>query len=295
MPSTSDAAPSRGTLQYVEPINELGCMPTRNFQTGSFDGIESLDSLGMRKSARVRKTGCMRCPAACGSRCEVDQGKYAGARARPEFETIALLGPNCGVSDFAAVVRAAQLCDELGIDTMSAGHAVALTMELTERGLISVADTHGVEVRFGDPDGLIAGIALIGERQGIGDELAEGMYQVRRDHPEWSRYILAVKGMPFAGYDPRGFHGNALTYGTSSRGACHNTGGWTIRAELQDGGMDRYALSGKGPLVKSIQDARAYLDSTGLCSVVREAYGLTEEPHGDALEAVTGHAFTPRL
>ncbi len=286
---------THGTLQYVEPINELGCMPTRNFQTGTFEGIDKLDSHAMRESARVKSTSCTRCPVACGKRCEVEGGKYAGARARPEFETVALLGPNCGVSDFAAVVRAAELCDELGIDTMSTGHAVALTMELTERRLISTEDTGGVEIRFGDPDALIAGVALVGERRGIGDELAEGMYQVKLDHPQWSRYILAVKGMPFAGYDPRGFHGNALTYGTSSRGACHNTGGWTIRAELQEGSLDRYALAGKGSLVKRIQDGRAYLDSIGLCSVVREAYGFTETPRGDTLEAVTGRALTPQL
>ena len=292
---TADVHREFGTTQYVEPINELGCMPTRNFQTASFEGIDSIDPYAARQGSRVRSTACMYCPVACGKSFEVREGRFAGAHARTEFESIALLGPNCGISDFGAIVRANQLCDELGIDTMSAGNAVALVMELTERGLLSSRDTGGIDARFGSADALVGIIRMIGERQGIGDLLAEGMLQVKRAHPEWARYILEVKGMPFAGYDPRGFHGNGLTYGTSSRGACHNTGGWTIRAELQDPGHDRFALEGKGALVKSIQDGRAYLDSVGVCSVVRSAYGFSDSPTGDVLEAVTGHPFTPRL
>ena len=121
------------------------------------------------------------------------------------------------------------------------------------------------------------------------------MYHVKRAKPEWKRYILDVKGMPFAAYDPRGFTGNGLTYGTSNRGACHNVGGWTIRAELQSGKYDRYALKGKGALVKSVQDSRAYVDSLGMCTVVRGAFGFSESPKGDVLEAVTGFPFTPEL
>jgi aldehyde:ferredoxin oxidoreductase len=103
---------------------------------------------------------------------------------------------------------------------------------------------------------------------------------------------MDVKGMPLAGYEPRGFQGNGLTYGTSSRGACHNTGGWTIRQELQ-GAED--SLAEKARLVKAAQDARAYLDSTGMCAVVRGAFGFTDVPSGDVLEAATGYPFTPAL
>ncbi|MGO9310076.1 MAG: aldehyde ferredoxin oxidoreductase family protein [Spirochaetia bacterium] len=285
----------RSTLAFIEPINALGAMPTRNFQAGTFEGANGVDMFAARETARVVPRGCLRCPVGCGMSCEVRAGKYAGSRARPEYESVALLGPNCGVEDFAAVVKAHQLCDELGIDTMSAGHAVALTMELFERGLISTRDTDGIEARFGNAESLIGIIRLIAGRTAIGDVLAEGMYAVKRARPAWAPYILDVKGMPFAGYDPRGFHGNALTYGTSNRGACHNVGGWTVRAELRDEGQDRFGLSGKGALVKRLQDVRAYQDSIGICSVVCDAYGFTDHPTGDVLEAVTGHPFTPRL
>jgi aldehyde:ferredoxin oxidoreductase len=284
-----------GTTQYLEPLNELGCMPTRNFQSASFEGIDSIEPYAARGGSLVRSTACMRCPVACGQSYEVKEGRFAGARARTEFESIALLGPNCGISDFAAIVRANELCDELGLDTMSAGNAVALVMELAERGLLPQAATPGMQPGFGSAESLLGLIRLVGERRGIGDLLAEGMTEVKRVHPEWAPYILDVKGMPFAAYDPRGFLGSGLAFGTSSRGACHNAGGLPIRAELQDPGQDRFAAAGKGPLVKRLQDGRAYLDSLGLCSVVREAFGLTEEPSGDLLEAVTGHPFTARL
>ena len=284
-----------GTPQYIEIINELGCMPTRNFQTAHFEGVDKIDAHMMREAYWVRNTACYQCPVACGKVCEVKEGPFAGARARTEFETIGLFGPNCGVDDFGAIVAANQLCDEIGIDTMSAGNAVALTMELFERGLIAGEDTCGIEARFGNGQALVDLVRLIGERRGIGDLLAEGMARVARERPEWRRFILAVKGLPFAAYDPRGFHGNGLTYGTSNRGACHNVGGWTIRAELQSGQYDRYALAGKGVLVKTIQDNRAYVDSLGMCTVVRGSMGFRDQPTGDVLEAVTGYDFTPEL
>jgi aldehyde:ferredoxin oxidoreductase len=284
-----------GTPQYIEIINELGCMPTRNFQTAQFEASEQVDAHAMRDRYWHSNYACFRCPVACGKVCVVPDGPYAGARARTEYESIALLGPNCGISDFGAIVKANQLCDQIGLDTMSTGNAVALVMELFERGLIGKEETGGIEARFGEPEALLGLIELIGQRKAIGDLLAEGMLTVARQKPEWKPYILAVKGLPFAAYDPRGFFGNALTYGTSSRGACHNVGGWTIRAELQSGKYDRFALAGKGALVKSIQDNRAYVDSLGICTVVRGSLGYSDHPEGDALEAITGYPFTPEL
>ena len=284
-----------GTPQYIETINELGCMPTRNFQTTYFEGGNKVDAHVMYDQYLVKNYACYMCPVACGKINEVKEGPYKGARARTEYESIALLGPDCGVDDFAAVVKANQVCDELGIDTMSGGNAVALAMELYEKGLITQDDTEGIDARFGNAEALIGILRLIAERRGIGDLLAEGMNGVKQKKPEWAPYILAVKGMPFAAYDPRGFYGNALTYGTSSRGACHNVGGWTIRHELMSDQYDRFALKGKGLLVKTIQDNRAYVDSLGLCTVVRGSMNFSDSPTGEVMESVTGYDFTPEL
>ncbi len=284
-----------GTPQYIEVINELGCMPTRNFQTTYFEGGSRVDAHTMYDQYLEKNYACYMCPVACGKINVVKDGPFAGARARTEYETIGLLGPNCGIDDFGAIVKANQICDEMGIDTMSAGNAASLTMELFERGMISKDDTGGIEARFGDAQALIGIIRLIGERRCIGDLLAEGMAHVVREKPAWRPYILAVKGLPFAAYDPRSFYGNALTYGTSSRGACHNVGGWTIRHELLSGEYDRFALNGKGALVKSVQDNRAYVDSLGICTVVRGSMNFSDNPTGDVMSAVTGYDFTPEL
>ena len=114
--SESNAADLRlGTSRHLEPINELGCMPTRNFQTGTFEKMEKVDAFAMREYSIVRNSACAHCAVACGKTCVVKEGPFAGAHARTEFESIALLGPNCGVADFGAIVKAAQLCDDLGV------------------------------------------------------------------------------------------------------------------------------------------------------------------------------------
>jgi len=284
-----------GTTQYVEIMNELGCYPARNFQSSHLDGAEGTYTQVMREHYWVKNAACYRCPVACGKACKVKEGPFKGARARPEYETIGMFGGSCALTNFAAIIAANELCDEYGIDTISTANAVALAMELFERGEITLADTGGVAICFGDGQATLEMIRHIGERQHIGDLLAEGMKQVAARRPEWRPYILAVKGLPVPAYDPRGFYGMGLAYGTSNRGACHNVGGWTIRHELLSDQCDRYALKGKGELVKRIQDTRAYVDSLGLCTVVRGSLGFSDQPSGDVLLAVTGYDFTPQL
>ena len=284
-----------GTPQFVESLNELGCLPTRNFQTSHFEGADKIDAHAMVKGYTVKNSACYMCPIACGKVNEVREGPFAGARARTEYETVAMLGSNCGIDDFGAIVRAAQLCDELGIDTISTGGAIALTMELFERGLLTLQDTEGIEARFGNAEALVALVRLIAEQRGVGALLAEGMGSVQRRRPEWKPYILAVKGQSFSAYEPRGFHGKALSFGTASRGACHSVGGWTVRHELFSKQYDRFATKGKGKLVKTVQDNRAYVDSLGVCTVARSSMGFSDNPSGQALEAVTGWGFTPQL
>ncbi len=284
-----------GTSQYISAINELGCMPTRNFQTTYFEGGDKVDHLTLYNKYLKGNVACTACPVACGTMAKVYEGKYKGAEARTEFESIGLLGPNCGIDDFGAVVAANQLCDEIGIDTMSGGNIIALGMELYERGLITKEDTCGIELKFGSGDALIEGLKKIASREGIFDLFAEGSLGVLEKHPEWKSYVVHVKGMSPAAYDSRGFYGNGLTYGTSSRGACHNVGGWTIRDELQSGKYDRFALEGKGALVAEIQDNRAYVDSLGVCTVVRGSMEFSANPKGDTMKAATGYDFMPEL
>jgi aldehyde:ferredoxin oxidoreductase len=286
---------THGTAQYTEVLNELGCYPTRNFQTAVFDGIETISSAYMKEHYFVQNKACYRCPVGCAQVCAVREGPFAGAQSDPEYETIGALGGQCGVSDFGAIIAANQICDEEGIDTMTTGTLIAFAMECFERGLISKEETDGLDLRFGNAQAMVEMVRRIANRQGLGNLLAEGFRQIRKKRPELGYYMMEAKGLAFAHYEPRGFHGIGLSFGTSSRGACHNVGGWTIRDELLTKTHDRFATRGKGRLVKTLQDNRAYVDSLGICTVVRGALGFTDNPSGKVLEHVTGYDFNPEL
>ena len=286
---------THGTPQYTEIINEFGCYPTRNFQTAVFEGINTISSVYMKEHYFVRNQACFRCPVGCAQVCAVKEGPFKGAESDPEYETIGAFGGQCGVSDFGAIIAANQICDEEGIDTMTTGTLIAFAMECVEKGLISQAEIQGLDLRFGNGEAMVEMVKRIARREGLGDLLSGGFFQIRGKRPELEPYMMHVKGMAFAHYEPRGFHGMGLGFGTSSRGACHNVGGWTIRDELMVKKYDRFATKGKGKLVQTLQDNRAYVDSLGICTVVRGALGFSDSPTGKVLEYVTGYDFTPDL
>ena len=148
---------------------------------------------------------------------------------------------------------------------------------------------------FGDGESLIRALDLMAYRDGIGTTLAEGCLGITKAKPQWGACLVHVKGMPFPAYDPRALKGMGLAFGTSSRGACHNVGGWTISDELGSGKYDRFALEGKGELISKLQNTRAYIDSLGVCTQVRKALGFTDKPEEIILTHVTGLELTPHL
>jgi aldehyde:ferredoxin oxidoreductase len=284
-----------GTAQYTEVINNLGCYSVKNFQTGELENAQGIYAGELVSKYKIKNGACYRCPVACGQVCEVREGPFKGAVSDPEYETIGAFGGQTCVTDMAAIIAANEICDELGMDTMQAGTAIGFAMELYERGLITREDTGGLDLRFGNGEAMVAMLPKIARKEGLGAVLAKSFYELADEHPDWAKYMLHVKGMAYAAYEPRGFYGMGLAYGTSSRGACHNVGGWTIRDELTSGKYDRFALAGKGKMVKDIQDTRAYIDSLGICTVVRGSMGFSDAPHGKILEYVTGYDFTPDL
>jgi aldehyde:ferredoxin oxidoreductase len=284
-----------GTAQLTEIMNEAGAYPTRNFDTAEFEGTEKIDSTTMKTDFWVRDKACFRCPVACAKICTVKEGPYAGATSDPEYETIWAFGAHCGINDFAVIIKANQLCDEVGMDTMSAGYLAGVAMELSEKGLISEDLTGGSKLVFGDGESLIRALELIARKEGFGATLALGCLGIAKQHPEWAEKLVHVKGMPFPAYDPRALKGMGLAFGTSSRGACHNVGGWTISDELGSGKYDRFALEGKGELIAKLQNTRAYIDALGVCTQVRKAIGFTDKPEEVILKKVTGLDLTPKL
>jgi len=180
-----------GTAQYTAIMNELGCYPTRNFQTGVFEGINTITAEYMKKNFFIKNQACFHCPVACSQLCEVREGIFKGAKSDPEYESIGTLGAVCGVSDFAAIIKANEICDELGVDTMSVGVIIGFAMELFERGYITKKDTGGLELKFGNGVAMVNMIEKIAKREDIGDLLAEGMLGIAEKMPKMKR-----KGYP---------------------------------------------------------------------------------------------------
>ncbi|MFO7585054.1 MAG: aldehyde ferredoxin oxidoreductase family protein, partial [Anaerolineales bacterium] len=205
-----------GTAYVPQVTNALGILPTRNFQTGVFEGADKIDGVALKNSYLISHKPCYRCPISCGRLTEVPEGKYAGKGEGPEYETIASLGTACGLDDLAGLLKANYRCNELGMDTISAGLTIAAAMEMYEKGILTDEQT-GMPLRFGDADAVIEMVNRMGYRQGFGDVLAEGSYRLaeRYDHPEMS---VTARKQEFPGYDPRGSQGMGLLYATSNKG-----------------------------------------------------------------------------
>lgn len=271
-----------GTNLYMGIYNPVGGIPTRNAQDAYFTEAERIDGKALREKILLRNVSCASCPGGCGRATEIKEGKYKGARGGgPEYETAYSCGIMCAVSDLNAIAMAGYLCDDYGIDTISAGCTVACAMELYERGYIPQEDAPFPLV-FESGDALVEAVKLMGEQKGkLGKLLAEGSYRLAEHygHPELS---MSVKKQEFPGYDPRAFKGMGLGYATSNRGACH-VRGFTAGAEKRE---DRFAFREKAKLLKPIQDFVSALDSCGCCLFTRS--GVKKGGYATLLLAATG-------
>jgi aldehyde:ferredoxin oxidoreductase len=170
-----------------------------------------------------KRTHCFACPIGCGKEIEIQEGPYRVPRGEGvEYETIAGFGGMCYVSSFEAVALANSLCNRYGLDTISTSAVIAFGMELFERGILSLEDTGGIELRFGNADAMLDMIHQIAHRQGLGAILAGGVREAaRRIGKGAEQYAIHVKGLEVAYHDPRAFFSMAVNYATGVRGACH--------------------------------------------------------------------------
>lgn len=212
-----------GTAKDITPQNENGQLPTRNFQTGHFEEAENISGEQMKESFLLREEACFACPVRCkrivqtSDTYEVDPA-YGG----PEYETLAMLGSNCGVDDLAAVCRANELCNKYGLDTISTGAAIAFAMEAYEKGIITQDDTGGIDLQFGNAEAMVRMVEMIAKREGIGDVLAEGVKRAAQRLGESAqKFALHVKGEELPAHDARVKGHLALAYSLSSIGADH--------------------------------------------------------------------------
>ncbi len=281
-----------GTPQSVSIQNSLGVLPTRNWQQATFESAEKLSGEFLKSHYYAKNIACSGCPIACDHISVVKGSLNNEEVASVEFETIYALGSQCGVGDFPAIVKAANLCDQLGVDTISTGVVIGWAMECFERGILSKEDTDGVELTFGNHKALIETIKKVAYREGVGDLLAEGVKNASSKLGKNSQHFaMHNKGLELPGYDVRGLKACALGFMTSTRGGCH------LRSSMYDfdvkGKVDRFKADvGLGSTVKEREDAWAIMDSLILCKFIRSVCS-TYEKFAELYMLVTGIQTSP--
>ncbi|MHA6794679.1 aldehyde ferredoxin oxidoreductase family protein [Pseudonocardia bannensis] len=269
-----------GTLANLLAFNAVSTLPTRNFTAATFEAAPRLAAEELHEMRGVARNSC----ASCSIGCEHIYSRKGGGSQRMEYENVFALGPLCGVSDPDDVFAASARCDELGIDTISAGGTIAWAMECVERGLIDAP-----WLRFGDGAALLRALDAIGAREpGLGELLAQGSRHaaavVGHDSID---FAPQVKGLELPGYEPRSLQAMALGLAVNSRGADHNRSG-AYEADLS-GELDRLA-GGAAHVAAAIgtEDRAAVMDSMILCKFLRGVFTEPFDEWAALLAAVTG-------
>jgi aldehyde:ferredoxin oxidoreductase len=219
-----------GTDVLTNILNSVGSLPTRNFHEGYFPNADKFGGETLTAKYLTRPRGCFSCIISCGRGTKVTNPKFAGEGEGPEYETAWGFGSDCGVDNMDAIIKANYLCNELGLDTITCATTIACAMDLYESGIITAKDTGGMAIKFGDAETMVKLVEMTANREGFGDQLAEGSFRLatRYNHPEFS---MSAKKQEMPAYDPRGVQGIGLHYATSNRGGCH-VRGYTISPEV---------------------------------------------------------------
>ncbi len=271
-----------GTVANLLAFNRLAALPTRNFQQGTFEAAEAISGEALNAAHRLARRSC----AACTIGCEHIYRAPAG-EVRLEYETLFALGSLCGIGDRQAILQAAHLCDQYGLDTISTGGCIAFAMECAERGLLQEP-----ALRFGRADKMLELIEHIGRRQGLGDLLAEGTRRAAASiGGEASDFAPHVKGLEIPGYEPRTLQTMALGFAVGSRGADHNRSG-AYEVDFSPQADRLHGTAASAILAAATEDRAALLDSLILCKFLRGVFADLFADSAALLAAVTGWDVT---
>jgi len=303
-----------GTPKGVVPLSVAGMLPSYNFQDGSFSGAESISGETMNKTIGAGAHTCYACPVRCKRSIEGSDGKFkvTNRYGGPEYETVGLFGSNLGVDNIIAVGECNELCNALGLDTISTAGTIAWAVECYEKGLLTQEDTGGMELRWNDTAAYLNLISLIAEKRGFGEVLSQGSRRASAAIGRGSeKYAMQVKGQEFASHEPRGKWGVGLGYAVSPTGADHlqaahdpwfekpgeylSDASWVDLEDLSEVGcIDSVPSESLGPdkvrLFTYLQQIWGFHDVLDLCIFVAvpefRAISLTQI--GELLNAVTG-------
>ena len=273
-----------GTVSNLLTFNRLETLPTRNFQSGSFESATELAPETISESLQRTRKSCAACTIGCAHIFHLP-GQDDGVRL--EYESLFALGPLCGISDPQVVLQAARLCDELGMDTISAGGTVAFAMECVEHGLLSEPN-----LKFGSGTALLETLKQIGSRTGIGQLLSNGTRQAAHEIGQGSEHFAAhVKGLELPGYEPRALQTMALGFAVGTRGADHNRSG-AYQVDFSDQVDRTHIEESSVPLAIATEDESALMDSLILCRFLRGVFDDRLAAMGEMLRLVTGFGLS---
>jgi aldehyde:ferredoxin oxidoreductase len=268
-----------GTATNLLTFNRLGALPTRNFQSGTFEGAANISPEQLRTSHARTRASC----AACTIGCEHIYSLGGSTGVRLEYESLFALGSLCGVNDPDAVLRASSLCDQLGLDTISAGGTIAFAMECVERGWLDEP-----WLVFGSGDAMLRAIGMIGRREGLGHLLAEGSRRAAQSIGHHSiSFAPQVKGLEIPGYEPRALQTMALGFAVGARGADHNRSG-AYEVDFSEKVDRRHVTANAVHLAIETEDKAAVMDSLILCKFLRGVFADFYAEAADMLHLVTG-------
>ena len=284
-----------GTSGGVTWLSEMGILPTKNFQEGTFDDAEEISGSTMHDTILVDRDTCAGCPVRCKRVVETsfDGREVFPEYGGPEYETIGAFGSLCMNSDLASIALANQLCNDYGIDTISAGVTIAFLMEAGERGMIEEP------IAWGDPKAIVSLIDRIAHREGIGDRVADGLEAFASSIG--ADFAMTIKGAEIAMHEPRGKQGMGLSYATSPRGATHMEG---VHDSMLSGdspspelgvtrSYDRFSLADKTDVSKVFEDVRSFDNCLVLCCFTTRSVGerYNYPLIRSLLEAATGESI----
>ncbi|MHA2349793.1 MAG: aldehyde ferredoxin oxidoreductase C-terminal domain-containing protein [Candidatus Thorarchaeota archaeon] len=291
-----------GTATMVDLVNVKGGIPTRNWQTGVFENVEKINGTAINENILVKRKPCFACPIHCGRIAEIKAGpfKFKSKGEGPEYETISSFGTMCGVDNLEAITLAHFLCNEYGIDTISAGSTVGFAMECYQRGILKDEDVDGMDFSWGNAQLIVDIVHKIGNREGVGDLLAEGTKRISEKLGKGSeKFAMHVKGLELPGYDSRAAKVTGLAYAVANRGGDHITAyieGPAFLAmpfmivEDADIGDPLKEIPETALVVKNFEDALGNFDAIGGCKFMGMV--LTADDWAKLMSSLMGFDIT---
>jgi len=283
-----------GTTMTQNVTNTLGIFPVRNFRYGQQKDGTKLYGEEYRK-LRTGEFGCYNCSARCGKAHTVTTGLYAGAWSEgPEYESLWVFSAPIDSTSIEATIRADQLCDDLGIDTISTGGCIGFAYELYERGIIDRNDTDGLELIYGDHQTMVKLVQKIAAREGFGDILAEGVVRAARTIGRGAEaYAIHTKGMELPAYEPRGAKSQGFSYATSNIGGshCYGYAGQEIFGATDPRPINRFAEAENADIVIHNQDSTG-MGEVGIVCAFAKGWGWFPGLYGKLLAAATGVEYS---